>query len=103
MPRVHVIASRERHKGGDLDFEVDFSTGEVFAAGGVGMSNFLDSLTFFDGFVHFGYQQSYPTAHPLRDPQALAWELLSRGYRVEGPLAAIAPPPITPVPDGALA
>jgi len=91
-----------------MEFDIDFSTGEItgFNVVGVGEGYCRSILADFaahpDAPASFPWQQDYDAPDPLRNPKSLAWQLMAIGWTLEGELAKYSAPEPDPLPDGAL-
>lgn len=108
MPKTHVIAiDHHPRSSARIEFDIDFATGEItdFQAAGINPEYAMRQLTELanSDTAHFAWQQSYPTPDPLHIPRSLCWQLMSRGWVLEGELATLPWPVIAPLPPGAIA
>ena len=86
-----------------IEFDVDFSTGEV-TGDGLGVLRLKNALKHYGGAIGFPQQQSFEMPHPSIDPRSMAWLLMSMGfYDIRGDLAQYDPPEFDDIPDGAVA
>lgn len=108
MPVTRVSAATPHTRPRRIAFDIDFADGAVSNVSGENIDADwqVDLLARqsanWPGFVTFPWMETHAVANPFRDPQGLAWLLISHGFEPEGELARYPAPAPRPLPPGAL-